>query len=113
MLLDIGEKVHVIERRMFESNVRRHFFGVVDRVDATAIRVTGYVFVYDSGMSGYVRGAELRTRIIPLATTGFVVNIAPAETDVEKVRYVEKNGRLIVTDDGPFSLDINEFGRFR
>lgn len=27
MLLDVGDKVHVIERRLFESDVRRHIFG--------------------------------------------------------------------------------------
>lgn len=113
MLLDIGEKVHVIERRMFDSDVRRHFFGTVERVDASAIRITGYVYVYDSSSTEYVRGKEQRTRIIPLAANGYVINVAPSATDVEEVRYVEQNGRLMVTDGASFGLDINEFGRLR
>lgn len=113
MLLDIGEKVHVIERRMFDSDVRRHFIGTVGRVDAAAMRVTGYAFVFDSGMSAYVRSQEQRTRIFPLGAPGFVINVAPAETNIEAVRYVDHNGRLIVTDGGVFNLDINEFGRSR
>jgi hypothetical protein len=32
MLLDIGERVHVIERRLFDTDVRRQFFGVIERV---------------------------------------------------------------------------------
>ena len=113
MLVDIGDKVHVIERRMFDSDVRRHFFGAVERVDASAMRITGYVYTYDSSSSTYVRGKELRTRLIALAATGFVINVAPSETNVEDVRYVEQDGRLTVTDGGSFSLDINEFGRLR
>ena len=113
MLLDIGDKVPVIERRQFDSDVRRHFFGVVDRVDVSAMRVTGYVFVYDAGSSSYVRGSTLRTRIIPIGSVGFVINVAPPETVVDDVRYVELNGRLTVTDGGAFALDINEFGRMR
>jgi len=113
MLVDTGEKVHVIERRQFDSDVRRHFFGVVERADASAMRITGYVFVYDSGSSTYVRGKEQRTRVIPLASSGFVINVAPRETNVEDVQYVEQNGRLLVTDGSAFSLDINEFGRLR
>lgn len=113
MLLDIGDKVHVIERRLFDSDVRRHFVGTVDRVDSAAMRVSGYVFVFDSGPSAYVRSDELRTRIIPLAAAGFVINVAPPETNIDDVRYVEQGGRLIVTDGGVFSLDINEFGRAR
>ena len=113
MLVDIGDKIHVIERRMFDGDVRRHFFGVVERADTSAMRITGHVYVYDSGSSTYVRGKELRTRVIPLAASGFVINVAPSETNVEEVRYVEKDGRLTVTDNGSFSLDINEFGRLR
>ncbi len=113
MLLDIGDKVHVIERRMFDSDVRRHFFGVVERVNSSAMRISGYVFVYDSSSSTYVRGLEPRTRVIPLVASGFVINVAPQETSVEDVQYVEQNERLTVTDGGSFSLDINEFGRRR
>ncbi len=113
MLLDIGDKVHVIERRQFDSDVRRHFFGAVERVDGSAMRIAGYVYVYDAGSSSYVRGSTLRTRVIPLGSAGFVINVAPPETVVAEVRYVEQNGRLTVTDGGSFALDINEFGRMR
>jgi hypothetical protein len=113
MLLDIDDKVHVIERRLFDSDVRRHFFGAVERIDTSAMRITGYVFVYNSGSSTYERGTQLRTRVMPLASSGFVINIAPNDTNVEDVRYVERNGRLTVTDGGVFELDINEFGGSR
>jgi len=113
VLLDIGDKVHVIERRLFDSDVRRHFFGVVERVDTSAVRITGHVFVYNSGSSTYVRGAQPRTRVIPLVASGFVINVAPRETNVEDVQYVDRNGRLTVTDGGAFNLEINEFGGSR
>jgi hypothetical protein len=113
MLLDVGDKVHVIERRQFDTDVRRHFFGIVERVDASAMRLTGYVFVYDPGSSSYVRGTTPRTRVIALGSAGFVINVAPQETQLEDVRYIEKQGRLTVTDGGSFALDINEFGRMR
>lgn len=113
MVVSVGEKVHVIERRMFESDVRRHFFGTVERVDAVMMRLVGYAFIYDSGMSAYVRGRELRTRIIPLAGAGLVINVAPEDANVADVRYVDENGRLVITDGASFSMDINEFGRAR
>lgn len=113
MLIDIGEKVHVIERRLFENDVRRHFVGVVDRVEAAAVRITGYVFIYDS-FSTYVRSDTVRTRIIPLAVSGFVVNILPPDTRIDAVRYVYgDNGRLSVTDHGVCTLDVHEFGGSR
>ena len=112
-VIAIGEIVHIIERRRFDTDVRRHFVGAVEQADATIIRVVGYTFVYDHSLTRYVRASELRTRIIPLSASGLVINIAPADTQLEEVRYEDRDGRLIVTDGGSFNLDINEFGRNR
>ncbi len=113
MVLDIGEKVHVIERRLFDSDVRRHFVGLVERVDVSAFRLNGCVFVHDPMSSTYVRGTQQRSRIIPLGAAGFVINVISSDASIEDVHYSEENGRLIVTDGGVFSLDINEFGGSR
>ena len=113
MLIDVGNYVHVMERRRFDTDLRRHFFGVVEAVAGSAMRVAGYAFVYDSGKTAYVRSAERRTRVMPIASSGLVINIAPSDTRVDEVRYEELDGRLTVTDGGSFSLDINEFGRNR
>ncbi len=114
MVIDIGDKLHIVERRLFDGDVRRHFFGVVEGVDHAAIRVTGFAFIYDSGSTQYVRSSERRTRVIPLGSSGFILNVAPRETDIDQVRYDEgEDGRLVVTDGGVFRLDVNEFGRLR
>jgi len=113
VLVDVGEKVHVVERRLFEGDVRRHFFGVVERAGEGAIRITGYAYVYDPASTTYIRSAEQRTRVLPLAASGFVINVAPPDADLESIRYEERDGRLTVTDGAGFSLDINEFGRHR
>lgn len=114
MLIDVGEKVHVIERRLFETDVRRHFCGEVERCESAGMRVRGYVFTFDSSLSQYVRSDGERVRVVPLSTSGFIVNVIPTDTQLDKVEYVfTEEGRLVVTDRGPFSLDINEFGRLR
>ena len=73
MFLESGEKVHVIERRLFESDVRRHFVGEVTATDVMAMRVAGYVFVHDTTSSTWIRGSEFRRRIIPIGSSGFVI----------------------------------------
>jgi hypothetical protein len=113
MVVTAGEYVHIIERRRFESDLRRHFVGVVETVEASSMRVTGYTFVYDPGRTAYVRNRERRTRIIPLVSSGIIINVAPTDTRLEEVRYEDADGRLVVTDGGSFRLDINEFGRNR
>lgn len=113
MLVDLGEMIHVIERRRFEGDVRRHFFGVVEGVSDQAVRLSGYLFVFVPGSSSFSKSKERRTRIIPLVSSGVILNVAPADTVLEEVKYVETNGRLSVTDGRVFSLDINEFSSFR
>lgn len=111
MLVDIGERIHVIERRRFETEIRRHFFGEVDRSDGGAVRLVGYAFVFDAGSNTYVRTNGPRRRIVPLASQGFVINVVPQHVVVDEVHYAERSGRLKVTDGKDFVLDINEFGR--
>lgn len=113
MPLTIGEKVHVIERRRFDTDLRRHFMGVVEAVSDIAFRAVGFVFVYDPGSSSYTRLDAERRRVITLASDGFIINVAPPETDIDAVRYDDSSGRLVVTDGGVFRLDVNEFGRNR
>lgn len=109
-MIDSGEVIHVIERRLFQGDLRRHFIGTVDVAKGKAIRATGYAFVYDSSMDRYERSREPRTRIFPLGSAGLIINVVPATTHVEKVRYVDVDGHLVVSDSEDFTLSINEFG---
>ena len=104
------EVVHVIERRGFDSDLRRHFIGTVERVETGAIRAVGYTFIFDSHTDTYVRSREKRTRILPTGSSGFIINVAPLGTKVEEARYVDSDGHLTVTDHRNFSLSVNEFG---
>jgi hypothetical protein len=52
-LVKPGEVVHVIERRLFSGDVRRHFVGEIEACTDRALRLKGYLFVYDSGASAF------------------------------------------------------------
>ena len=54
-VLNSGEVVHLIEKRVFPDDVRRHFVGEIEVASDRAIRVRGYLFVYDSGTSKFLR----------------------------------------------------------
>jgi hypothetical protein len=41
VVLEEGEKVHVIARRFFEDDLRRHFVGEVQAVTESAVRLEG------------------------------------------------------------------------
>lgn len=105
-----GEFVHVIERRLFQGDVRRHFIGTIEACTASALRVRGYLHVYDSGSNRFLRKPELRIRLIPLDNR-VIINVLPAETRVDAVEYHhDAEGNLSITDRVSLELDISEFG---
>jgi hypothetical protein len=108
-LVHPGESVHVIERRLFSGDVRRHFVGEIEACTNGALRVTGRLFVYDSGASAFQRKAELRTRLIPLDNR-VIINILPEGISLDDVCYAhDADGNLTLTDGAAFELDISEF----
>ena len=110
-VIEVGDKLHIITRRLFEGDVRRHFAGEVTAVSGELYEVRGYAFVFNPGNNEFQKRPEIRTRIFSLGQDGFIVTKISREVAIESLeyRYIEK--RLVITDSRNFSLDINEFGR--
>ena len=114
MLLKPGEKVHVITRRSFEGDVRRHFAGEVIASNEWSVRIKGYAFVFYPFRNEYVRRPDLQERIISLADACNVIHIVPQGVELGKLVYrPSEENRLVVTDNRSFHLDINEFSGIR
>jgi len=109
MILNTGEKVHIIERRYFSDDLRRHFVGEVVQYEARVVRVKGIAWIYSPADGRFQKKPEKRERVLCLGDR-LTINIIPPEVELEAIRYafIEKIG-LVVTDDKNFSLDINEF----
>ena len=112
-LLDPGEKVHVIERRMFDGDARRHFVGEVDSCSDVAVRVTGYTFVCNPMTGNFDRREPARTRIIPLGASGVVVYVIPEQIDIDAVRYEWGLGNRLVVRAGRWEAYLDEFAGAR
>lgn len=111
MIIEKGSKVHIMYRALFENSVRRHIIGEVMFATGALCRVEGFAFVRDPQSGMYQKKPELRTTIVDLAESGYIVNIINSEVNLSEVSYsyVENIG-LVATDGKGFSLDINEFG---
>lgn len=109
-VLAVGEKVHIINRRLFQDDPRRHFVGEVEAVSEGLARVRGYVFVFNSGKNEYEKRPDERVRVMSLLDAGNLTNVLPQDVRVEALHYVFAHGRLALTDGSGYSLDINEFG---
>ena len=111
MLIQIGEKVHVITRRLFEGDLRRHFVGIVTGADGSALRLSGFAFVFDDSLNDFLRQDERRERVFGLTDAGLVINVLPANANLDTMHYTsDDERRRILTDGETFSFNINEFG---
>lgn len=108
-VIEIGEKVHVITRRIFKEDVRRHFAGTVTAVSEPLIRVEGYAFIFNPVTLDYALRPEFRIRVFGIGDSNEIINVIPQASILERMRYELMNGRLVVTDGISVALDINEY----
>ncbi len=110
-VLALGEKLHIMTRRLFADDVHPHFVGEISALAGPLFRVQGYSFVFDSGTNSYIKHPEARTRLFSLSDAGHIINVIPQEVDLNSLHYGIVAGRLAITDSRGFSLEINEFGQ--
>lgn len=108
--IEVGDKLHIMTRRLFEDDIRRHFAGEVTAISDSLIEARGYTFIFHSGINEYRRLPERRTRLFALGDAGHVVNKIPREIDIESIAYKTVENRQVITDGRSYSLPINEFG---
>lgn len=114
MIVRVGEKLHVITRRHFEGDVRRHFIGVVTEAEGDLVRLVGYVFVFENVTNRWVKRPDLRTRILSVGDSGQIVKVIPQNVGLEALSYqLSPAKHMCVTDGKDYWLDINEFGAQR
>jgi len=77
MIIKQNEKVHIITRRLFEDDLRRHFAGEVIAASDNNIRAKGHVFVLNSSKNEFVVRPEIRERIFSLQDNALIINIIP------------------------------------
>ena len=108
MILEKGEKLHVIHRRHFQEEARRHFIGTVDHYESGVARVTGYVYSVDRAKLTFVKRPERRTRFVSLVSGDLFINVIPPQVDLEKVVYKQEDRVVRVTDGTDWHLDLSE-----
>lgn len=113
MSLENGERIHVVMRRRFEGDLRRHFVGEVENTHNDIVRATGYSFIFDATRNEWVRRGDPRTRLFSLADAGNIVTVLPLTMNLESTTYTEEDGRMVLTDGQSYSLDVHEFGMNR
>jgi hypothetical protein len=108
MILKQGEKIHVVHRRYFEKETRRHFVGIVEGYEGGVARVVGHVYSLDRTEGTFERRPEERIRIISLSSGDLFVNVIPDFVDLHKIHYKQVKKAVRVTDGSSWYLDLSE-----
>jgi hypothetical protein len=108
MVLSAGEKVHIIHRKSFDGDTRRHFVGTVEVCDGNLAKVKGYLFAMDKKSNRFVKHDPERTRIIALTSGMLIINILPPQVDIEKITYKQSSvDHIAVSDGSDWHLDLS------
>jgi hypothetical protein len=114
LIVSKDEKLHIVLRRRFDEDVRRHFIGIVQEAEGATVRFEGYLFVFDTSTNEFVKRPDKRYSIFDLAAEGYLVSILPDSVILDELMYkVNSKGTLVCTDDKSVSLEISEFGARR
>jgi hypothetical protein len=114
MIISVGEKVHIVTRRFFEDDLRRHFAGIVEEASETAIRVKGFAWVYEQSSGDFIRRKAARTMVFGLADAGLILTVLPGNVDLDTLRYaMDSTRKRVLADDHGFEMNISEFGASR
>ncbi len=108
-MLEQGEKLLIVHRRLFEKDTPRFFVGEVQAYEAGIAKVKGYTFVKDLFSGNMKKKSASRIKIMPIVSGTFIVYQLPVTVLLDSVRFdLDQDGALILKDDGGFSMDVAE-----
>lgn len=104
-----GDRVLVIDRRLFKDDNTRLFVGVIEEYEAAVIRIRGYPFhLSPYEVSGTERHGQERIRILSL-TAGDPIYLLPRDLEVAKLQLRRSPKTLTLSDGAALSLDLSEW----
>jgi hypothetical protein len=107
MILQVGEKVHVLVRRRFESDVRRQLVGEVVAAGESLVRLRSFTYSFEPAFNLYSRSARAREQLVSLVDALNLITVIPAEVDLEKLEFRLEGNQTVLTD-GHFSVQVEE-----
>lgn len=109
MILDVGSKVLVVHRRLYDKDKSRYFVGVVDQCEAGLARVTGHTWVQDPFDGAFLKKEDMRTKIIALSSTGIITYALPNSVQLSDLQFeFSDKGQLALHDRKKFRMDLSE-----
>lgn len=104
-----GDRIMVIDRKLFRDDNTRIFVGVVEEYDEGLVRARGFPFhLSPYEVAGTERHGEERVRVISLSGE-VLFYVLPVEADVDKFQLRRSPKSLTLTDGASFAIDLTEW----
>ena len=109
MLLNQGDKILVIHRRIFESDKSRFFIGEVEAYEAGNAKIKGHTYARDPYTTVVFRKNEERIKIISLSSGTLFVYLLNSTIDLSKLRFdTDSSGSFQLKEGERKIMDLNE-----
>lgn len=108
-LLESGDRVLVVHRRLFERDDNRLFVGEVETMESGVIRATGHTFVRDMLGGTVRRKSEPRTKLLSLTSGTLIVYVLPQAVVLDQIEIRSEEAETWLTDGGSFSMNLSEW----
>jgi hypothetical protein len=110
MVLQQGDNVLVVHRRLFESDQPRYLLGVVVDREGDLATVTGQTWARDYFSSVAAHKDDVRTKVISLSSGTLIVYRLPRDSDLAAARIEtdEATGATWLTDGSTLRMDLSE-----
>lgn len=103
-----GDRILVVDKRLFKDDNTRIFVGVVEEFANDAIRARGFSFhVSPYEVSGSERRGEERVRVIALAA-GDIIYVLLRDQNLTRLQ-LKRSPKSMQLTDGTFSMDLSDF----
>ncbi len=108
MLLQPSNKLLLAHRRLFDGDVPRYFAGDVTAYEDGIVKVRGFTFVRDPSSGDYIRKEDLRTKIVSLTSSAFLVYELPPTTSIASLRFATFDQHVVLTDGHELEMNMAE-----
>ena len=109
MILDAGDKVLIVHRRLFEQDRIRLFIGNVQAYDNGIVKVSGHTWMEDFKTQKCFEKEGLRTKIFSISSGTLIVYQIPEEVHLPQLAFEkDTDGKLWLTDGLRFKIDLTE-----
>jgi len=108
-VIEKGETVLVVHRRLFTDDQQRFFIGKVEAYDDGVARVNGYTWRPDPHHNRrWQRKSDIRTKLVALGSGTLIVYPIPVVDIDAALIDTNAEGLLVVRDGSGFEMDVSE-----